>query len=78
MNECRLFLRIRKDVEDRDIMADAFVALNAQRVLVNKVLNNVWTDDKLLMRVLTSLTALDEEPSKVSEHISCSSFSRMT
>jgi hypothetical protein len=47
-------------------MAEALIALNKQDVIVNKILNNLQTDEQLLMRVLTSLTALDHEPSMVS------------
>ena len=46
-------------------MADAFIALNNQDIIVNKILNNLQTDEQLLIRVLTSLTALDHEPTLV-------------
>jgi hypothetical protein len=46
-------------------MAEAFIALNKQDVIVNKILNNLQTDEQLLLRVLTTLTALDHEPSMV-------------
>jgi hypothetical protein len=46
-------------------MVDVFVALNKQSVIVNKVLNNLQSDEQLIMRALTLLTALDHEPKTV-------------
>ncbi|XP_060577217.1 uncharacterized protein LOC132734490, partial [Ruditapes philippinarum] len=51
-----------KNKDDKNTMAEALIALNKQDVIVNKILNNLQTDEQLLMRVLTSLTALDHEP----------------
>ncbi|XP_060580900.1 uncharacterized protein LOC132737595 [Ruditapes philippinarum] len=57
------FLRTsRKKRHDTYIMVDVFVALNKQSVIVNKVLNNLQSDEQLIMRALTLLTALDHEP----------------
>ncbi|XP_053390116.1 uncharacterized protein LOC128553035, partial [Mercenaria mercenaria] len=47
---------------DKNTIADALVAINYQRMIVDKVLNNLRIDEELLMSVLTSLTTIDKEP----------------